>query len=158
MSVLAKLTLTDKQKPTDLSPIQRLRIKMHEALEKQIKHANWIISTDGPYEPTEMRYERNPETGQLEQRHVKVRYSPWWWTDETGQLFVSLRYGNKALEIKPNKTAVAVEAEEQLPDTFRALQEAVRAGELDKALEAAAKARKEQFAKNRAKKPAISKA
>ena len=40
-------------------------------------------------------------------------------------------YGNKALELKPGMTAIAVNKREDFPDSIRSIMDAVKCGELD---------------------------
>lgn len=152
MSILNTLTLSDKTDAGTMSREEHLRKKMSDALEKQIYHANWITGIDGPYVPSETRLVENEETGELEEKRVKVRFTRWWWTDATGKTFVGLRYGNRPVEIQNGKIAVEVTDELQLVDVLKALQAAVQEGELDKQLIAAADARKQQMRKKPARK------
>ena len=75
----------------------------------------------------------------LVERRLPVR--PWWRTDEKGQVVFFVRIGWKLLEFEKGKTGVVAGTMEQLPAVIDTLIEAVRAGELDPALEQARTAR-----------------
>ena len=149
MSIIEKLKLSQQQPPRDMSPEQRLRIKLSEALDRQITAAVYDASSDTPYERFETQEVQNSETGEFETRKVKKRFSRWWWSDESGKMFLSLRYANKSLEIKPKKTAVEINDGKHLIEVLKALQSAVLVGELDTQLKQAADARRAQFKKRK---------
>lgn len=151
MSIIDQLKLTQEQRPAELSPEQRLRHKMCEALDKQLAAAIHDAGEGRPYERYEIEEVENPETGEVETRKVKKRFSRWWFLGDNGSYYFSLRYGGKSIEIKPKKTSIEVADEKQLVDTIKALQEAIKAGELDAPLKKAADARKAQFQKRSAK-------
>lgn len=151
MSIIENLKLSQKQRPTDLPPEHRLRIKMSEALDKQITAAIHDAGEGPYYERYEIEEFKNPETGEIETRKVKKRFTRWWWVDINGDMFLSLRYGNKPLEIKPKKTSIEINDDNHLVDVLKALQAAVLSGELDQQLQKAANARKAQFASRKTK-------
>ncbi len=68
---------------------------------------------------------------------MPVRFKPWWWTDETGKLLLTLRYGNKPLELEKGKPTIEIAQAENLLTTLNLVKEAAGAGELDKKLMAA---------------------
>ena len=61
--------------------------------------------------------------------------------DADGDWFMELRYGNKAIKLSGENTAVEVGGKEKLTTVITTLTDAVKAGELDKALAAAKKER-----------------
>ena len=71
MSIIDQLKLTQEQRPAELSPEQRLRHKMCEALNKQLAAAIHDAGEGRPYERYEIEEVENPETGEIEQRKVK---------------------------------------------------------------------------------------
>jgi len=151
MSIIDNLKLSQTQRPTDLTQEQRLRMKMSEALDRQIAAATFEAENKTPYAPSETRMAKNAETGAMEERQVRVRFSPWWFKDENGKLFLALRYGNKPVEIRPKKTSIEIPSEGTLVETMQALQQAIQAGELDQQLCSAADARRAQLKKRTTK-------
>lgn len=130
-----------------MPPEHRLRIKMSEAIDKQLAAAIHDAGEGPLYERYEIEEMKNPETGETETRKVKKRFSRWWWCDENGKMFLSLRYANNPLEIKAKRTAVEINDDNHLVDVLKALQAAVLAGEMDAPLKQAADARRAQFKK-----------
>lgn len=151
MAFLDQLKLAQKQRPVDLAPEQRLRMKMVAALDKQIAAAIHDWGPGGRYERYEFETVTNPDTGETEQKKVKKRFQRWWWIDENMKMFLGLFYANRPIEIRPKKTAIEIDDETKLVDTLKALREAVLAGELDPQLTKAAEARKAQFATRKRK-------
>ncbi len=151
MPIIDNLKLSQEQRPAELTAEQRLRHKMNEALDKQLAAAIHDAGEGSRYERYEFEDYKNPETGEMEQRKVKKRFTRWWWLGDNGSYFFSLRYGGKAIEIKPKKTAIEVADEAGLVEVIKALQEAIKAGELDGPLKKATEARRAQFQKRNAK-------
>ena len=145
MTMLEKLTFSDKLRSAVLvSPEARLRRKMLDALELQIVAAT-AKSNGEVYIRRAKRWVDDPENGERTLKEVPVRFRPWWWTDESGNLMLEVRYGNKRLAIKPKKAAIEVGDASNLVPTLNLLKEAVEAGELDKVLMAAKEERSANF-------------
>ena len=60
---------------------------------------------------------------------------PWWRVDDTGALYLTVRYGSKPLEFEKGKAAILLKDQAKLVATLEMLIVAVRAGELDEQLE-----------------------
>ena len=76
----------------------------------------------------------DPETGERVRKDVPVRFRRWWWSDDTGNVMLDVRYGNRRIELQPGKPTIEVGAAENLLPTIQAVRETVAAGELDKLL------------------------
>lgn len=74
-------------------------------------------------------------------RHVRRG----WFTDASGSLFFTLRYGAKPLELAKGMTAISVDKLEALPAVIDTLTQAVETGELDAVTAAAAVERQRNF-------------
>jgi len=81
---------------------------------------------------------RKNEDGQRVQVSQLKRLRAGWFVDASGQTFFSLRYAGKPIEFAKDKNAIAVDELSALPAILDTLTEAVRAGELDAQLAAAA--------------------
>ena len=137
MTILDKFTLTDKTRSAMLtSPETRTRIKMQDAIEVQIGLAE-AEQAGQPYVKRKMRFVTDKETGERVKKEVPIRVRSWSWKDADGRLMLDARYGNHRIEIKPGKTAIEVGEARNLVPTLKLLADAVKAGELDKALLAA---------------------
>ena len=95
---------------------------------------------------------QNPDHTRTRQRWVVVdgekrlvskdqRVKPWWGTDNSGHVFMTVRFGGRPVEFEKGKAAVAVASKEKLPAVIDTLTAAARAGELDEILTQASKQR-----------------
>jgi hypothetical protein len=64
---------------------------------------------------------------------------PWWKTDPTGQVVMSIKFGAKPIEFEKGKAGIVVPSKDKLPAVIDTLIAAVRAGELDDLFSQAAK-------------------
>jgi hypothetical protein len=60
----------------------------------------------------------------------KQRAKPWWRTNPSGQIVMSIKFGAKPIEFEKGKAGIAVPSKDKLP-VIDTLISAVRAGELD---------------------------
>jgi hypothetical protein len=133
MSVLSTLTLSSASPREKLSPVARKRFKLLEQLDIQITAAE--AEVDGAeYLHSVRRWVRveGSNEKQLITKPVQVRC--WWWTNDLGKIMVSLRQGNRVMEIAPGKVSIEVGDITALPEVLKTLREAVAAGELDEQL------------------------
>ena len=138
MSILTTLKTANVSRSDAHSPSQRRRAKLIEKLEEQLQGAEALIA--GMSFQTTKRITRTDANGELERVTVPKRFRAWYWHDISGVWFLEVRYGARALKLnKSGATSIVVGERDALPDTIRTLIEAVRAGELDAAIEAAAK-------------------
>lgn len=133
MSLLAKLTLSNASPRQRLSPVARKRMKLLEQLDIQITAAECEL--DGSEYLHSIRKWVRIEGSTEKQLITKpVQVKRWWWTNELGKLMVSLRQGNRVMEIAPGKVSIEVGDITALPETLKTLREAIAAGELDEQL------------------------
>ena len=140
MVVIKNFTLVAVPKLVANDPVAKRRAKLLEQLEQQKQ-----LAANPSFVVVEHKW-RKVEDGskQLVERHKRVKR--WWLTNGAGQLFVTVRYGAKLIELEKGKTAISVSGKDKLAEVFEALIEAVRKGELDeqiKAVQSAAKASRE---------------
>ena len=103
MTILDKLTLSNKTKAGAVaSPEIRVRGKMLEGLDVQIAAAEAQANGE-TYIKRARRWITDTETGERVRKEVPVRFNRWHWRDESGKVFIQLRYGNKPLELKKGK-------------------------------------------------------
>lgn len=146
MSVLSQLKLSSAKKATHVAPALQRRRKLLSKLDEQILLAK--AQRDGTtYAPTKLRTVTDAETGDRKTIQVPKRLKPWWF-DANGKLCVSVRYGAKVLTLGgKGMTAVEIGQNDQLLPVLQTLWDAVEAGELDAAMEAASGATKANFKK-----------
>ena len=65
----------------------------------------------------------------------------WWCEDVTGNVYLTIRYGQKMIEFEKGKAAISVPNKDGLNEVLDVLIAAVRSGELDEALTTMSKAR-----------------
>ena len=64
---------------------------------------------------------------------------PWWKTDPSGQVVMSIKFGAKPIEFEKGRAGIVVPSKDKLPAVIDTLISAVRAGELDELFNQAAK-------------------
>ena len=137
MSVLAGLKVANTSRHDTNNPTQRRRAKLVEKLEEQLAGAEALIS--GMSFQTTKRITQTNQDGELERVTVPKRFRAWYWHDISGVWFLEVRYGARALKLsKSGATSIVVGERDKLVDIIGTVIEAVRAGELDAAIEEAA--------------------
>lgn len=137
MSILKSLKLTTAQPVrTSNDPVERARNKVIAALAEQKAMAEAKLAGQH-YAPTHMVWRKNDE-GLRVQVETPKRLRAGWFVDAGGQTFFGLRYAGKPIDFAKDKNAIAVGELSALPAIIDTLAEAVRAGELDNQLAAAA--------------------
>lgn len=133
MSLLSTLTFSSASPRERLSPVARKRMKLLEQLDVQITAAECEL--DGSDYLHSIRKWVRVEGSTEKQLITKpVHVKRWWWTNELGKLMVSLRQGNRVMEVAPGKVSIEVGDITVLPQTLKTLRAAIAAGELDEQL------------------------
>ncbi len=131
MPVLKSLSFTTLPKQVN-DPVQSRRAKFVAKLEEQkllLKDPNYVRSVQ---RWTKVNGQRQATTKQQAVR-------PWWKTDASGQLVMSVKFGAKPIEFEKGKAGIVVPSKDKLPGVIDTLIAAVRAGELDELFSEAAK-------------------
>ena len=141
MVVIKNFTLVAMPKLVANDPVAKRRAKLLEQLEQQKQ-----LAANPSFVVVEHKW-RKVEDGsrQLVERHKRVKR--WWITNGAGQLFVTLRYGAKLIELAKGKTAIEVSSPDALIEALEAVNAAVLAGELDAQIEAVSVKLREGFIK-----------
>ena len=149
MTILDKLTLSNKTKAGAVaSPEIRVRGKMLEGLDVQIAAAEAQANGE-TYIKRANRWITDTETGERVRKEVPVRFNRWHWRDESGKVFIQLRYGNKPLELKKGKPTIELSGKDELLPTLRGLRDAITEGEFDAVLIAAKKERASNWVRSK---------
>ena len=136
MAILSKLTVSSTSRRPQMSATDMRRAKLIVKLDEQLAAAQALI--DGkPFRVTRTQLIKDDD-GNTHRQEQERRLRTWFWHDITGKWMMEIRYGAKVLEITKGKRTIEVGARDQLPDTIKLIQEAVRAGELDQQIEQAA--------------------
>ena len=132
MKHLQKLKLVAQQQRRLLTKIEQRRAKLISKLEEQLALAEALISGER-YEPLRKVWSTAANGERVRIERLK-RVKPWYWLNAAG-CFFSVYYGSKILRLEGDMTAISLGDLSELPDTIKAVIEAVRAGELDLAVE-----------------------
>ncbi|MCZ7890071.1 hypothetical protein O9X99_00115 [Agrobacterium salinitolerans] len=117
-------------------PVQRSREKMIAALAEQKQMAEAKVAGQA-FTLMHVVRKKNAEGVRVEVEALK-RVRQGWFTDGNGKVFFAIRYAGKTIEFAKDKNAVEIGELSALPKVIDTLIEAVRAGELDAQLTAAA--------------------
>jgi hypothetical protein len=146
MSTLNTLKLVASQKPTSLPPVMQRRNKLAKRLWEQAELAK-AQQAGGTFAPKKFRTLKDAETGERKQVEMNKRVKAWWFVADSGKLVLSVRFGPKVLELAKGKYAVEVAARSDVVNVLEVVKTAVENGELDVAIENAAKKLRDGFAK-----------
>ncbi|MCP3462135.1 hypothetical protein [Bradyrhizobium sp. CCGUVB23] len=131
MPILKSLSFTALPKAGN-DPVQMRRIKFIAKLEEQK-----LLLNDPNHLRTVQRWTKVNGERQASTKQQAVR--PWWKTDASGQVVMSVKFGAKPIEFEKGKAGIVIGSKDKLPAVIDALIGAVRAGELDDLFSQAAK-------------------
>ena len=146
MGTLNTLKLTAALKPQQVSPVQQRRNKLLRRIDEQIELASALLQGKH-FSAVKVRNITDKETGLRRAVESSKRVKAWWFAQDYGKLALTIRYGSKVLELAKGKFAVEIAAEKDLVPTLETVKAAVLAGELDAAMDSAARKLREGFSK-----------
>ena len=132
MKHLSKLKIVAAQQRRMLTKVEQRRAKLISKLEEQLALAEALVSGER-YEPLRKVWATAPDGERVRIERPK-RVRPWYWLNAAG-CFFSVYYGSKLLKLEGDMTAISLGDRSELPNAIKAVIEAVRAGELDLAIE-----------------------
>ena len=135
MSGLNALKLVQAKREKGNSPQHARRQKLSTKLAEQIQLAK-AQQSGAEFSPVRVRTVKDEATGQSRKVEVPKKIKPWWWTDETGKLCITVRYGARTLEIVEGKNAIETDSIADVITSLQVIRSAVDAGELDKRIDA----------------------
>ena len=146
MTVFSKLKLVASKKERNVSPVVARRTKLAGKIDEQLLFAT--AQRDGQiYAPKRLKNVIDKATGERKTIEATKRIKEWYWTNTTGKIHLSVRYGSKTLELAKGKNAIELNSGDELLATLVTLKEAVIAGELDDAIAQASDKLKAGFTK-----------
>ena len=146
MTVLSKLKLVSSKKERNVSPVVARRNKLAAKIDEQLLFAT--AQRDGEiYAPKRLKNVIDKVTGERKTVETTKRIKEWYWTNSTGKIHLSIRYGSKTLEFSKGKNAIELSTGDELLATLATLKEAVITGELDEAISQASEKLKAGFSK-----------
>lgn len=144
MGALSGLKLTAAQKPTTLPAEQQRRNKLLGRIAEQMELAK-AEQQGTVYAAVKLRTYTDKATGVRKQVESSKRVKAWWFTADNGKLALSVRFGPKVLELAKGKYAVEVASIAEMCNVLEVVKAAVQNGELDTAIENAAKKLRDGF-------------
>ena len=146
MNTLTKLKLTNAtRKPVEETPEQRMRRRMIAHLSEQLEMAKALV--EGRIYSATRSIKQKDENGATVTIERAKRLRPAYWHDLGGRWFLELRYANAVLVLGKDQTAIEVGTKDRLVPTIETVIEAVKAGELDQAMQAALATRRKKSEK-----------
>jgi len=139
MSSLSKLTIKSVTRQNVLGPVETRRQKLAKAIEEQLNVADAALRGES-FTVTSNRWV-NGDSGERVrvQRQRAVRA---WFFERDGGLYVQCKYGSRVLALSKDGNAVFVKQLADVRPALEAFYAAVSGGELDGAVEAILKGRK----------------
>jgi hypothetical protein len=131
MSTLKSLNFVAIPKSTSSDPKLARRAKLVAQLEQQLE----LAKDEGYVVPRQKWVKGEDGTKQLVDAPKRVKR--WWRIDGSGNCYLILRYGNKLIAPTADKGAIAVGEKAKLVTVLEAVITAVKAGELDTAIDTA---------------------
>ena len=135
MSGLSALKLVQAKREKGNSPQHARRQKLSTKLAEQIQLAK-AQQSGTEFSPVRVRTIKDEATGQSRKVEVPKKIKPWWWTDDTGKLCITVRYGARTLEIVEGKNAIETDSIADVITSLQVIRTAVDSGELDSRIEA----------------------
>ena len=135
MSGLNALKLVQAKREKGNSPQHARRQKLSTKLAEQIQLAK-AQQSGAEFSPVRVRTVKDEATGLSSKVEVPKKLKPWWWTDDTGKLCITVRYGARTLEIVEGKNAIETDSIADVITSLQVIRTAVDSGELDARIEA----------------------
>ena len=132
MKHLSKLKIVAAQQRRALGKLEQRREKLIQKLEEQLAIAEALLNGDR-FQTMRKVWQTNA-VGERVRIERPKRVRPWYWLNAAG-CFFSVYYGSKLIKLDGEMTAISMGDRSELPAVIRAVIDAVRAGELDKAIE-----------------------
>ena len=127
--MLKLLKLVPNKKSNSNNSFLKRRRKLIAKIDEQI-----LIATDSNYKPTKIKWVRN-EDGTERKLEIPKRVRRWWCEQQGGTILLTIRYGNKVIELEKGKNAIELSSKAELEPTLQSIKKAVDNGEYDKLLE-----------------------
>lgn len=147
MGTLEKLKLVSV-KAGPKSPTIWRRNKLNTQIAEQIAYVKATIAGN-VFAAKRVKFVTDAESGTRKQVESAKRFKPWFFTAANGKIALTLRYGQKTVEIVKGKNAVEIADMPELLTTLEMISSAVQTGELDAQIELASSALRAGFIKKK---------
>ena len=129
MALLKSLKLSPYNPTNRNNSFLKRRRKLIAKIDEQI-----LLATDSNYKPTKIKWVRN-EDGTERKLEIPKRLRRWWTEQQGGTILLTIRYGNKVIEIEQGKNAIKLSSKAELEPTLQSIKKAVENGDFDRLLE-----------------------
>ena len=129
MALLNSLKLSPYNPTNRNNSFLKRRRKLIAKIDEQI-----LIATDSNYKPTKIKWVRNEDSTERK-LEIPKRVRRWWCEQQGGTILLTIRYGNKVVELEQGKNAIELSSKEELEPTLQSIKQAIDNGEFDKLLE-----------------------
>ena len=126
--MLKLLKLVSNKRYSNNSFLRRRR-KLIAKIDEQI-----LIATDSNYKPTKTKWVRKEDDTERK-LEIPKRVRRWWTEQQGGTILLTIRYGNKVIELEQGKNAIKLSSKSELEPTLQSIKKAVDDGEFDTLLE-----------------------
>jgi hypothetical protein len=133
---LSQLKFSTIKKPTMITPVVHRRFKLVKRVDEQIGLAT--AQAEGTlYSASKQRSVIDSETGLRRVVDVPKSVKAWYFTAETGKVYLNIKYGSRVIEITKGKPTIEVGSAKELVPTLKLIRQAILDGELDTQIDAA---------------------
>ncbi len=129
MALLKSLKLSPYKPTNRNNSFLKRRRKLIAKIDEQIR-----LATDSNYKPTKIKWVQN-EDGTERKLEIPKRVRRWWCEQQGGTILLTIRYGNKVIELQKGKNAIELSSKAELEPTLQSIKQAVNNGEFDTILE-----------------------
>jgi len=129
MALLKSLKLSPYNPTNRNNSFLKRRRKLIAKIDEQI-----LLATDSNYKPTKIKWVRN-EDGTERKLEIPKRVRRWWCGQQGGTILLTIRYGNKVIELEQGKNAIELSSISELAPTLQSIKQAVDDGEFDTIIE-----------------------
>ena len=129
MALLKSLKLSPYNPTNRNNSFLKRRRKLIAKIDEQIR-----LATDSNYRPTKIKWVHN-EDGAERKLEIPKRLRRWWTEQLGGTILLTIRYGNKVIELEQGKNAIELPSKGELEPMLQSIKKAVDNGEFDKLLE-----------------------
>ena len=127
--MLKLLKLVPNKKSNSNNSFLKRRRNLIAKIDEQI-----LIATDSNYKPKKTKWVRN-ENGTERKLEIPKRVRRWWCEQQGGTVLLTIRYGNKVIELEKGKNAIELPSKADLEPTLQSIKKSVDEGEFDRLLE-----------------------
>ena len=127
--MLKLLKLVPNKKSNSNNSFLKRRRKLIAKIDEQI-----LLATDSNYKPTKIKWVHN-EDGTERKLEIPKRIIRWWCEQQGGTILLTIRYGNKVIELEQGKNAIELSSKAELEPMLQSIKKAVDNGEFDVLLE-----------------------